>query len=623
MPRALVVSSRIFFTLSTLLSIAAMIGCGGPGSETAPSCSNTLGFTVHVGDVNQNGLYSGDDLQGAAYGAQSSGTTPEYCAGEFGSSTDFLKTPYNLSNGWAPAQWTGAWKGSCVNPINDPAGLSWQLDVQPGDPMSTDGGGPVNMLGECVTPAAESFFQLSGSLPTTLTIPGSGLTTTYGYPVLAVSSVKANGVLSEKESFSVASGGTSATFNYPTNSSGSALAPGLYAYILGNWTASGVLTSVAADALAIGTSTTLASPYGVDAINRSTYTEVCVPGGETKKETRIRRERPQVVCPDDGLQQTCGPPPPQCTSSTTSSILPLVTLLNSAELNYSGSNITVGSQPTAVKAYHNASTASGTPGSGTYIRVTQPTLALVANSGSNTVSVVSLYPTTAVTATISVGTQPVAILIDSTGTYAHVANLGSATVSQINLSSHTVSGTVAVGSTPTSLALDPSGTAFWVGGLNYISKVNTSNLSIAVTYPVSGQVTSLSISSGQNDYVYTIISGSTFQGAHAALTQGVPHTDYEMGIGGEVKAGTSGSLPTWLNIGGPLVSASYGNRYIVEGTPSGFAVLDLEVDKVMMQGSTAGPIVGIAVDPQQGTAYATETSTNTLLSIPLPPAQTD
>ena len=433
--------------------------------------------------------------------------------------------------------------------------------------------------------------------------------------------MKANGLVSEEESFSVASGGTSATFDFPANSSGSTLAPGLYAYILKNWTASGVLTDVGADALAIGTSTTLASPYGVDAINRSVFTEICVPGGDTKKETRIRRERSQIVCEQDDGPQSC-PPPPQCTSSTTATIVPLVTLLNSAQLNYSGKNITVGSQPTAVEAYHNATTTTGTPGTGVYIATTQPTLALVANSGSNTVSVVNLT-SSAVTATISVGTQPVAILIDSTGTYGYFANLGSATVSQINLSSNTVSGTVSVGSTPTSLALDPSGTAFWVGGLNYISKVNTSNLSIATTYTVSGQVTSLSISSGQNDYVYTIVSGSTFQGAHASLSSGVAHSDYEMPLGGEVKAGASGSLPTWLNIGGPLVSASYGNRYIVEGTPSGFAVLDLEVDKVMMQGTTAGPIVGIAVDPQQGTAYATETSTNTLLSIPLPPVQTD
>jgi DNA-binding beta-propeller fold protein YncE len=43
----------------------------------------------------------------------------------------------------------------------------------------------------------------------------------------------------------------------------------------------------------------------------------------------------------------------------------------------------------------------------------------------------------------------------------------------------------------------------------------------------------------------------------------------------------------------------------------------------MMQGTTSSPIVGIAVDPQQGTAYATETNSNTLLTIPLPPVQLD
>jgi YVTN family beta-propeller protein len=619
MSRALAVSSRLVFTLSTLSAIAAMVACGGSYSS-GPACTGG-GFTVHVGDVNANGLYSGDAAAGQAYGNFVSGSGYTGCVGSFGSASDFLNTPYTVANGYAPAAWSGAWKAWCTNQSgNDPGGLSWEIEVQLGDPTNPNGGGPENLLGTCNTAAAESFFQLSGSLPSTLTIPGSGLSTTYGYPVLGVSSVKANGLVSEEESFSVASGGTSATFNFPANSSGSTLAPGLYAYILKNWTASGVLTDVGADALAIGTSTTLASPYGVDAINRSTFTEVCTEA--TKPEAPVRGERSQAICepPPDGLRQSCGP---VCTSSSTSTILPLVTLLNSAELNYSGSNITVGTQPTAVKAYHNASTIHGTPGTGVYTDVTQPTLALVANSGSNTVSVVSLYPTAAVTATISVGTQPVAILIDSTGTYAYVANLGSATVSQINLSSNTVSGTVAVGSTPTSLALDPSGTAFWVGGLNYISKVNTSNLSIATTYTVSGQVTSLSVSSGQNDYVYTIVSGSTFQGAHAALTKGVPHTDYEVGIGDSVKPAVAGSLPTWLNIGGPLVSASYGNRYIVEGTPTGFAVLDPEVDKVMMQGTTAAPIVGIAVDPQNGTAYATETNANTLLSIPLPPVQTD
>jgi len=623
MSRALELSSRFFLAFLAVIAIAATAGCGSYTIPPPPPCQNSKGFTVHVGDINSNYLYLGDDRQGAAWGVLSAGagTAPQNCVGSFGSASDFLTAPLTESSGWAPANWTGAFKSTCTNQSgNDPGGLSWEIYVEPGDPPNPNGGGPLNLLGTCNTSAAESFFQLSGSLPTTLTIPASGLTTTYGYPVLAVSSVKANGVVSEQEALSVGSGGTNATFYYPTNSSGQTLAPGLYAYIIGNWTAPGVLSSVAGDALAIGTSTTLTDPYGVDVINKSVFREVCTGGGSAAK-----RQQPQVICPppDGEISPSCTQPP-TCTSTTTTSILPLVTLLSSAELNYLGSNIAVGSQPAAVKAYHNATATSGTPGVGVYTATTQPMLALVANSGSNNVSVVSLYPTPQVTATITVGTQPVAILIDGTGTYGYVANLGSNTVSQINLSTNTVSGTVTVGSAPTSLALDPSGTAFWVGGLNYISKINTSNLSTAATYKISGQVTSLSVSAGQNDYVYTVINGSTFQGAHASLTSGVPHTDYQLAYHGaavdRAEPQASGP-PSWMQVGGPLVSASYGNRYIVEGTPNGFAVLDLEVDKVMMQGTTSAPIVGIAVDPQNGTAYATEPGSNTLLSIPLPPVQ--
>lgn len=600
MSRALVISSRLAFTVSALLALAAMVGCG-QNLPSGSSCSNANGpggFTVHISDVNGNGMIGGTASGGQAYGnyaSSLSGTALQGCVSSFGSSSDFLSTPYKLPYGDAPALWSGAWKAWCVSPINNPAGENWSTDLYVGDPVNPNGGGPLNEIGTCTTPAAASFFELSSSLPSTLTVPGSGLNSTYGLPRLQLSSIKANGALSYTQALSVASNGSSATFQFPPNSSGSSLSTGLYGYVLQNQTSPGVYTDVSSDALTIGTATTLASPYGVDAINSSLFVEVCV--------LVLRQEK--------------------CTSSTTSSIKPLVTLLNSGELYYLGTDLAVGSQPTAVKAYHTATVTTGTQGTGNYTATTQPSLALVANSGSNTVSVVSILPATGVTATIGVGVQPLAILIDSTGTYAYVANLGSNTVSQIKLSSNAVTGTVAVGSTPTSLALDPSGTAFWVGGLNYVSKINTSSLSVATTYTVSGQVTSLSISSAQNAYVYTVISGSTFQGAHASLTSGVAHTDYELNMGSDIVKAPPSSLPTWLNIGGPLVSASYGNRYIVEGTPSGFAVLDLEVDKVMMQGTTTSPVVGIAVDPQQGTAYATEAGANTLLSIPLPPVQLD
>jgi hypothetical protein len=104
MPRALVVSSRIFFTLSILSAIEAMIGCGGPAVPSGPSCTGG-GFTVHVGDIHANGAYTGNDLQGSAYGnilPNQTGYTG--CYGSFGSTTDFLSTypsGYTLENGYA------------------------------------------------------------------------------------------------------------------------------------------------------------------------------------------------------------------------------------------------------------------------------------------------------------------------------------------------------------------------------------------------------------------------------------------------------------------------------------------------------------------------------------------
>ena len=615
--RPLDLSSRPVLGLTILLAAAVMTACGGGPTATGPSCSNSNGlggFTVHISDVNGNGVITGPAAGGQAWGTFASalsGSPLQGCTSSFGSASDFLSTPLSVTYGDSPALWSGAFKAWCVDPSIAPAGFDWSTDLYVGDPINQNGGGPLNEIGSCSLASADSFFELTGSVPSTLTVPGTGLTTTHGLPRLELSSIKANGVLSYTQALSVATNGTSATFQFPPNSSGSSLSTGLYGYVLQNQSSPGVYTDVGGDALAIGSATTLTAPYGVDAINKSVFTEVCTGGTD-------------VDLPASPFSSPILPPP-TCNSSTFSSILPLVTLVNSAELNYSGSSFTVGTQPTAVKAYHNGFTTTGTPGTGVYTRTTQPTLALVANTGSNTVSIVSLLPATGVTATITVGTQPVAILIDSTGTYAYIANMGSGTVSQINLSTHAVVGTATVGSTPTSLAMDPSATAFWVGGLNYISKVTISSLAVATTYPITGQVTSLSVSSGQNSYVYTSVNGTTFTGAHAELSSGKPHTDYQVGLGAEVEklSSSSGTLPTWLNIGGPLVSASYGNRYIVEGTPTGFAVLDLVVNKVMMQGTTSAPIVGIAVDAQQGTAYATETNSNTLLSIPLPPVQLD
>jgi hypothetical protein len=113
MSRTLVVSSRTILASLINFAIAAMMGCGGNYSS-GPSCNNPNGiggFTVHISDVNPNGVIGPNAAGGKAYGnfaSALSGTPLQGCVGSFGSSSDFLATPYQLQYGDAPANWEGS-----------------------------------------------------------------------------------------------------------------------------------------------------------------------------------------------------------------------------------------------------------------------------------------------------------------------------------------------------------------------------------------------------------------------------------------------------------------------------------------------------------------------------------
>ncbi|HEY6926836.1 MAG TPA: beta-propeller fold lactonase family protein, partial [Steroidobacteraceae bacterium] len=85
----------------------------------------------------------------------------------------------------------------------------------------------------------------------------------------------------------------------------------------------------------------------------------------------------------------------------------------------------------------------------------------VANSGNNTVSVLSTY-THAPVATIPVGTSPQGIALTPDGAFAFVANAGTSDVSVIRTSDNTVVSTVPVGASPHGVALSPDGTLVYV-----------------------------------------------------------------------------------------------------------------------------------------------------------------
>jgi YVTN family beta-propeller protein len=463
-------------------------------------------------------------------------------------------------------------------------------------------------------------FSIAGTAPATLTVASSDLTTSAGMPLLYVwnfgaATVQPPTLISETSATAVSPDGTTATFNFPTYNGGRVPA-GIYTYGLFNQQSAGP-QSAGHGLLSIGTSSAYESPYGVAAFNVTTTTTCTI---------------------DPGDEPCAGYP------TTTTAIEPYVTLYNSAAISYGGSLVTVGAQPSAITLYGTYSTlavscnGSGCPGQGpqlakerqqpqvacngscTYIdtTVTRPANALVANSGSASVSVVNLK--TGAVASIPVGTQPIALSVDSATTpkYAYIANYGSGTVSQVDLSTDTVTGTVSVGPDPMSLTIDPSGTSFWVGGLDYISEVSMSGLSVTSTYPVVGQVTSLAIAAQQNALLYTLVTNTTFQVSQSNLRTGAFVAAYAQSQYQPQCQGCEVS-PVPLLANGIIVAANYSNNAVVSVTPTGFVVLDLSTGRQLLQGSTATTASSIATDPSQGMIYLAVPNSNSLVSVPLPP----
>jgi YVTN family beta-propeller protein len=168
--------------------------------------------------------------------------------------------------------------------------------------------------------------------------------------------------------------------------------------------------------------------------------------------------------------------------------------------------VNVGSSPTAVATFKGANVVQNSSDDCDTYRdtYTGQTQGLVANSGSNTVTQLDLV-NDAVIGNITVGNQPVAIVVSSDGSNAYVANYTDSTVTRIALTSGNAITTVAVGGQPTSVALT-SGGVLWVGGNGFLTEINTQNMSVTATVPASGKsILALGYSDGVGQLVATSV----------------------------------------------------------------------------------------------------------------------
>ncbi|MGA2251365.1 YncE family protein [Terracidiphilus sp.] len=425
---------------------------------------------------------------------------------------------------------------------------------------------------------------------------------------------KTGNVVATQTATIVSNDGTQATFPFP-----SSLTESGYSLAIVNRNATSTGFAPAGDnLLSIASSQTISgSPFGVAVGAQTTETINCV-------------------------YVEVGNPPHQTTQCTTSSsnpnTIPVVSLYSANQVMIGSTLVNVGANPTAVGTYAVSPVTNTTSnGSGYVTTILSGSLrAIVANSGSNTVTILNTV-TYAPVATVTVGNQPVALTVDSTGGYAYVANYTDSTISRVNLSTNTAAGTVTVGGHPTSVALTSGGT-LWVGGVGFLTEVNTSTMTATATEAISGktivglgysdsvgQIVATTVDSSNNVYVDQIAPSSVTAGGTYATVA----SNQVSSVGTHLNTHTEAQVRSFTNTlasqsilntnqpGAPPLVVQDGWA-VVTATPTGFSITDITGNVVLVSEQTPSPITAIAIDPNLNVVYLTMPDSNTLLKVPLP-----
>jgi YVTN family beta-propeller protein len=526
-----------------------------------------------------------------------------------------------VNNALAPAYWNVTWFqpwncGYNTDPSQGPVwqggaryeGVDWVIYESENALIPNYYANKIGFVFDCYYPAtllpATTRFAILGNLPNTLTLGSEvPLTTTYGMPLLYVYGGSGS-IVATQTATSVSSDGTQATFPFP-----SSLAQAGYSLAMVNQTGSGVGFAPAGDnLLSIASRQTIAgNPFGVAVGAQTDNWESCSAGVGGVK----------------------------CSSGSEYSAFPVVSLYANNQVLVDGTAVSVGANPTAVVTYSPGS-AFEVIDNGTINSYSGTTRAVVANSGSNAVSILDIVKDT-VLFNVTVGNQPVALVVNSAGTEAYVANYTDSTVTPVNLSAGTASASIAVAGKPTSVALT-SGGILWVGGAGFLTEINTATMAVVATENVASKtIIGLGYSDAENKIVATTLDTAgkvyvdevnpasvTAGGAYtpvASTAVSTLGTHLNQKTGGEVQAYTatlaSASTINTNQVGAPPLVVQDGWA-VVTATPTGFTISDASGSDVLISETTPSPVTAIAVDSNLNVVYLTMPDSNTLLTVPLP-----
>jgi DNA-binding beta-propeller fold protein YncE len=610
---------RVVTALTVTVALLGAAGC----TNTPPTqfSVQTNGWIIALNPVTGISYYLQVPLPGIYVHGVLSGYNGPY-GGDItnysGSTSDLISTSlgtYSVSNLELPAYWDHYVEepSQCTSITNQPGityeGTDGTLNVfevpgiltQTDETFEWDCNDP---LGGLTVPS--SRFALAGSIPSSITIPGqAAFSTTYGMPVLYLfDGLNGNPSLAASvTASSVAANGSSATFPLPAS-----LAADGYGLVTANATSNGTYLPNGINLYAVGSSQSQeGAPFGV-----------------------------AVAAISDAYQDrnTCDR---DVTGQTFYDTFPVISLYSQNEVSLDYENIAVGQNPTAVATYTGPTvTQTSSDDCDQYQdRYSGANRAIVTNSGSNTVTLLDLVNEDSL-GNVTVGNQPVAVVVSANGDDAYVANYGDSTVTHIALSSGNATTTVSVGGQPTSVALTANGT-LWVGGAGFMSEVNTANMTVTATETTSksivglgysdlvGQIVATSVDSSGNVYAdqlnpSNVTPGGTYTPVNSEeiSTLGT-HLDTRTDEYVKAFTDTLASSAT-LNVnepGGPPLVV-YDAWVAVTATPTGFTITDIADNYQFASVSTPSPVTAIAVDPYLNVAYLTMPDSNLIWTVPLP-----
>ena len=214
--------------------------------------------------------------------------------------------------------------------------------------------------------------------------------------------------------------------------------------------------------------------------------------------------------------------------------------------------------------------------------------AYITNGDSNNVSVIDVS-TNKVTATISVGSNPMGVAVNPNGTKVYVGNANSNNISIIDTATNTVTAAVPVGSNPMGIAVSPDGKNVYVTNhlSNTVSFFNTSTNNVKATVDVGKNPTGIAVGSDGKE-VYVTNEGDSTVSVIDTATKAVTAT---------VPVG-SGPKEIAVSLEGKKV-------YVVNYDGGSVSVIDTATDKVTNTVNVGRAPRGVAASPDGTKVYVT------------------